>query len=563
MTTTPLRLRTRILGAQRDSLPGPARTTYAAYAAVGVLTLVGFAGLWLRRDPVDVRLIATFLVEGLGYATVGMVLTTHRPGRACGRLVLAAGLLLLLGAAFATVGAPGPGPVGLAGLLVALPVAIVAYPDRTLRPWPTLALVGIVLGLGVAALAVLDHPNGLASLVALQATALTGDLWWRTERSAGDARRSLLWLFLGLGFTVIVGGHVMFLVDGGKGRTVDTLALAAALLVSLAVPLTIAVGAVAPRLRDVRQLISQTVLYLVMLELTLALFIGAVEGARLTGREPSNQVLGIIAITLAAGFHPAAVRVRKVLDEILFGGTADPVATMTAFGAHLRSETDPRSWAHALRTALGLPRVEIWQSGELVGAAGDPVPLTHTTPLVAGDEAIGQLVVGLPGDTTALPGPTVGVIHLVAAPLARALQAMRLAEQLRESREHVVVALEEERRRLRRDLHDGLGPVLAGVGYTADAARNLVRSDPAQAEQLLTALRSDAATAIADIRRIVVACARRRWTSSASWVRCGNRPPGSAGQAAAPSPYGSTKRRPCPRCRPRSRSRRTGSLSRR
>ena len=189
----------------------------------------------------------------------------------------------------------------------------------------------------------------------LQATLLTCDLWWRTERSSGDARRSLLWLFLGLGFTAVVGGHVVFLVDGGKGRTIDAVALSTALVVTLAVPVTMTIGALAPRLRDVRQLISQTVLYLVLLEVSLALFIGAVEAARWSGREPNNQVLGIIAIALAAGFHPAAVQVRRVLDDILFGGTADPIATMTAFGAHLRSETDPQSWAQGLRAAARPP----------------------------------------------------------------------------------------------------------------------------------------------------------------------------------------------------------------
>jgi signal transduction histidine kinase len=487
-----------------------ARATRAAYGLVGVLTVIGFVGLWQRRDPVDVRLILTFLVVGLGLALAGIAILAERPGTATGSsrvsptTTLVSGLLLLLGAAAATVGVPGPRYVGLTGLIVVLPVALLTYPNRTLHPWLARAEGALLAALGGAALVVLDHHNALASILAVQAIALACDLWWRTEQSAGDSRRSLLWLVYGLGFTAIVGGHVVFLVDGGKGRTIDAVALATALLITLAVPVTMTIGATNPRLRDIRQLIGQTVLYIVMLELGLALFIGATATATWAGQKPSDQVLGLFAVGLAAVFHPATAQVRRILDELLFGGTADPVATMTAFGAHLRSETDPRSWAQGLRAALALPRVEIWRAGELVGSSGQPVELTHTTPLVAGEEHIGRLVVGLPGDTTVLSGPTQGVINLVAAPLARALQAVQLAEQLRESREHVVVALEEERRRLRRDLHDGLGPVLAGVGYTADAARNVVRTNPSQAEELLTALRADAASAIADIRRIVV-----------------------------------------------------------
>jgi signal transduction histidine kinase len=91
----------------------------------------------------------------------------------------------------------------------------------------------------------------------------------------------------------------------------------------------------------------------------------------------------------------------------------------------------------------------------------------------------------------------------VAGPLAQALRAARLSEQLQASRGRVVAALEEERRRMRRDLHDGLGPTLTGIAYSADAARNLLPAGSESAAAELRALRADAAEAIAEIRRIV------------------------------------------------------------
>ena len=97
------------------------------------------------------------------------------------------------------------------------------------------------------------------------------------------------------------------------------------------------------------------------------------------------------------------------------------------------------------------------------------------------------------------------VLRLVAPPLAQALHAARLGEELRDSRRRVVAALEEERRRVRRDLHDGLGPRLSGVAFTSDAARNLVRSDPTAAEEMLAQLRADTTIAIEEIRRMVYA----------------------------------------------------------
>jgi signal transduction histidine kinase len=73
------------------------------------------------------------------------------------------------------------------------------------------------------------------------------------------------------------------------------------------------------------------------------------------------------------------------------------------------------------------------------------------------------------------------------------------------SREQIVSAREEERRRLRRDLHDGLGPVLTGITFRADAAGNLLSTDPDRAAMLLRELRTSATEAIDDVRRLVYA----------------------------------------------------------
>jgi signal transduction histidine kinase len=126
-----------------------------------------------------------------------------------------------------------------------------------------------------------------------------------------------------------------------------------------------------------------------------------------------------------------------------------------------------------------------------------------TTKLWAGPEHVGDLVVALPSDQLQLAPATRSVLGLIAAPLAQALHAVRLSEQVQASRGRVIAALEDERRRMRRDLHDGLGPTLTGIAYSADAASNLVSSDADGAAQVLRELRSDAAEAIVEIRRIV------------------------------------------------------------
>jgi signal transduction histidine kinase len=114
-------------------------------------------------------------------------------------------------------------------------------------------------------------------------------------------------------------------------------------------------------------------------------------------------------------------------------------------------------------------------------------------------------VVGLrPGDLSFSPGDE-QVLRLTVPLLAQTLRARALAEDLIESRGQTITAVEEERRRLRRELHDGLGPRLSGVAFTSDAARNLIRTDPAAAEAMVSQLRADTVTAIEEIRRMVYA----------------------------------------------------------
>ena len=83
------------------------------------------------------------------------------------------------------------------------------------------------------------------------------------------------------------------------------------------------------------------------------------------------------------------------------------------------------------------------------------------------------------------------------------VHGLRLTADLQRSRERLVTTREEERRRLRRDLHDGLGPALASINLKLDAARNLLVRDPAAADELLAEFKGQAQATIADIRRLV------------------------------------------------------------
>jgi len=150
-----------------------------------------------------------------------------------------------------------------------------------------------------------------------------------------------------------------------------------------------------------------------------------------------------------------------------------------------------------------LPFASLRAGGLVLASSGTEVTHTRSLPLRLGDDAIGEVVVGLRSGDLGLSPADEDVLRIVAPLLAQTLRARAMSRDLRASREAVVTAVEEERRRLRRDLHDGLGPTLSGVAFATDAARNQLWSDPQRADELLVLLRSDTAGAIAEIRRLV------------------------------------------------------------
>jgi two-component system NarL family sensor kinase len=142
-------------------------------------------------------------------------------------------------------------------------------------------------------------------------------------------------------------------------------------------------------------------------------------------------------------------------------------------------------------------------NGVEVAAFGRPATAQKSIPLEHEGQQIGVMVVGLRAGEPALGVADRQVLEVLAAPVAVALHAVLLSQELQRSRERLVAAREEERRRLRRDLHDGLGPILTAVTLKADAARSALEVAPDRTGALLAELRGDANQAIGDLRRVI------------------------------------------------------------
>jgi len=139
----------------------------------------------------------------------------------------------------------------------------------------------------------------------------------------------------------------------------------------------------------------------------------------------------------------------------------------------------------------------------VVAASGAPVADLLRLPLAYQGEVIGQLLLAPRAQGEAFSPADRRLLDDLARQAGIAVHAVRLTADLQRSRQRLVNAREEERRRLRRDLHDGLGATLAALNLQAGTIRNLISRDPAAADALVGELRAEIRAAIADIRRLV------------------------------------------------------------
>lgn len=444
-------------------------------------------------------ILASALVLILVTAVSGITLVVHGLARISGLLLTGAGLAA--GASVVLHVLDRAPDAELVSMIVAthlaFPAAVLTYPTwQWRRPVDFVASVTVIAA-GVFAVAGLDGPGVLESMGAAIALTLIVYLWWRIEKSSGDLRVSLLWLAVTVGIVALVTMLVMFATEGAQGHGADVVAL----LMCLPLGPSMVVGVLRSDLLDVRGLVVWGVVTLVTVIVYLSVFAGVVSGIDGLGGDPSPGALGLIGAVLALGFHPTLVLLRGVVDQLLFGDRPDPLQAATHVADQIGD--DPVLALRAIREALVLPYASLRADGQTLATSGTEVTHTRTLPLKLGADAVGEIVVGLRAGDLALAASDADVLRIVAPLLAQTLRAQALARDLQTSRNVAITAIEEERRRLRRDLHDGLGPTLSGVAFATDAARNQLVGDPAAADALLEQLRADTSAAIAEVRRLV------------------------------------------------------------
>jgi two-component system, NarL family, sensor kinase len=325
-------------------------------------------------------------------------------------------------------------------------------------------------------------------------------LWLRWRRADGDTRHQLACLLPAA--ILFVFGLLVLNTVGVSGAYV---------VIAVALPLGMCVAILRYRLYGLDQVVNRTIVWLLMTLMVIVGFIAIVtllRDAVLGGNASTASLVatGLIAVT----FQPLRQRVQVGVNRLIYGDRDDPYRVIARLGELLGRTVEPpavlpqltKTIAHSLQVPYVAVEIEGDAKTRLLVEHGHAATTVDTFDMVAHGERLGRLMVANRSPTSRFTQRERRLLGDLAVQAAVAVEATRFVRDLQNSRERLVMAREEERRRVRRDLHDGLGPALAGMSMQVHAARKLVTDHP-RAGGILTALAEDLQACTAEVRRLV------------------------------------------------------------
>jgi signal transduction histidine kinase len=538
---------------------GTARRVAGGVAAVSVVLIAGALVLaFLGRQRVSAGLTGwddVFgLVTDLAVPVVGFVLASRRPENRIGWLFLTAGLALALRAfahhygLYALVAAPGSLPGGRAAMWVSnwiwpVPLAMLAFvfllfptgqlrsPRWRLAAWfAGSAFTLVTAGTLATATRIWSHPFvasyrqlGNKAVVAVTYVLLVAALVVsvaalvvRFARSKGEERLQLKW-FAAAAVLVLVTFAATLGANSGVANLVGDLAF-------LCLFVAVAIAVLKYRLYDIDLVISKAVLYG-----SLAVFITAVYAAlvvgvgTLAGNTRSPLLAALAAAVVAVAFQPARQRAGRLANRVVYGRRATPYQVLSDFagrigGTYAAGDVLPQM-AHIVAAGTGAENVVVWlrvgeefrpEASSGVGplpprlpADGPALPTLPgsdlNVPIVHQGELLGAIAIAMPKDEPLRPAGQ-QLVTDVASQAGLVLANAGLIEDLRASRQRLVTAQDEARRRLERNIHDGAQQDLVALAIKAKLAATTLGDDPAR--QVLSELQADAVGALENLREL-------------------------------------------------------------
>lgn len=537
----------------------PLPATLLGMVGAGVIATVVLQVLLIRAGG-SLALVSPTAPLGGVMATCGAVVASRRPGHLVGHVLIAFGMLWAIDGLLEAWHAIGITPpygsppdealpgtafsywfVARAGafLLVGLPLVLLLYPTGQLISgrWRGLALGTIgasallplmlvvtpaaVLELGMPPPAVPDPDLlslpipaswGFPLLVAVRAVSIGAVLpalvlvsvrYRRADEVERRQLRWLLWAGVICVFLAIIGVLV-------PGSLIATIALSVAVATT---SISVMVGICFPDVLDVDALVADTLAWGAVAGVVVGLDLLLVAGAsRLLGDALNQREVLIVVLLLAVMLYaPLRTLLWDRVRRLMLGRRSDRYGVVSELAARLETSGSVADQLPALAGTVAesfkLPYVgvEVFapDGGALMAEHGRRPERVTELPIAYSEQTVGRLLLADRGIRSMLTHRDQMLLMDVVRQAAIAVRHTTLAEELQASREHLVLAREDDRRRIRRDLHDGLGPVLGGVGLRLAAAAQAVDDDPDRAKQLIATSREDLHTAVGDVRRLV------------------------------------------------------------
>jgi signal transduction histidine kinase len=217
-----------------------------------------------------------------------------------------------------------------------------------------------------------------------------------------------------------------------------------------------------------------------------------------------EQIIALTMVMLLV-VEFASTRLHRFVDWLLYGQRNDPAAASARLARPL-SDADDQHILEALLGALAdtlrLTYVAVSvPDGQTIAVGTDASAGSVTFPIRRAGQSLGQLLAARRGQP--LDERDERLLEAAAAQVGLVLYARGLTEEIRAAREELVLGIEEERRRLRHEIHDGIGPTLAGIALGVESATRAVDRDPSRARQLLTDVGSDVTGLVSEVRQVV------------------------------------------------------------
>ena len=486
-------------------------------------------------------------VVAVGYGWLGWLVAGRRPELPIGWLLLAGGVASALAftanwwAADAVLVHPGALPGGPLAAWAAtwldalrMPLALIAplvlFPSGRPRSarwrWFLIVLGGMIAALTAVALvagvpaavgprpvSLIDAPGvdkhgwgGIAigaesvarSLGLLGALVSFAGVAWARRRAAGEARRAyttVLWGAAAVGVVFVVGALVGPL-TAQRHQAPEALYSAA----TLCVPGAIAVAIARYRIYELRAAVSRSVLAGLVGAALAAVYLVVLAAAAAVSGSRAFSVAGVLAAGAVVLATTPVVTAGRHMTRRWFGRTAEATAVADRFSGGVSANTAGTEalgvLAEVLREELRLGSVELAIDGLPSVVVGGPDPPATIQPLEYGQRKIGEVIV------TARPGEALAradrqMLADIAHYVAVAAEAIRTSDDLHHAQHALETAHSEERRRVRRDLHDGVAPTLASIRLKLTAFRR------ATADHGLDDVVDQVTDTIREVRRIV------------------------------------------------------------